>query len=73
MFVVTFLLFTALVFWIIFLNGADVVQGWKSFFLFGWFEATFTVSELKFSFGIAWLVSFGFFLYQLFFASSPQG
>jgi hypothetical protein len=61
-----FLAYTAFCFWVVFLNGADVLAGWKSFFLFGWFEATLTVTELKFYITISWLASLVFTLYQLF-------
>jgi len=61
-----FLAYSAFCFWVIFLNGADVLEGWKSFFLFGWFEASLTVTELKFYIGISWLASLIFMLFQLF-------
>ena len=70
MFYVSFLLYSAFCYWVVFLDGADVLEGWKSFFLFGWFAATLTTAELKFYIGISWLASFGFTLYRLFFGHS---
>lgn len=66
MFLVIFLAYSVFCFWVVFLNGADVLEGWKSFFLFGWFEATLTVTELKFYVSISWIVLFIFTVYQLF-------
>jgi hypothetical protein len=63
---ISFLLYTGFCYWVIFRDGADVLEGWKSFFLFGWFAATLTTSELKFYFGISWVASLALVLYQLF-------
>ena len=47
-------------------DGAETLEGWKSFFLFGWFAAALTTSELKFYVGISWMASLFLLLYQLF-------
>ncbi len=64
---ITFILYTAFCYWVIFRDGADVLEGWKTFFLFGWFAATLTTSELKFYIGISWVASFALLVYRLFF------
>ena len=52
-----FLLYTAFCVWIVFLNGAETVEGWKSFFLLGWFAASLSAQELRFYVGISWLAA----------------
>lgn len=71
MLVITFLAYTAFCYWVIFRDGADVLEGWKSFFLFGWFAATLTTSELKFYFGISWLASLALLAFRL--LAGPSG
>jgi hypothetical protein len=55
--VLSFLGYSVLCFWIIFRDGADVLEGWSSFFLFGWFAASLTPDQLKFYVGISWIAS----------------
>ena len=64
-----FVLYSAFCFWVIFLDGADTLEGWKSFFLFDWFAAALTAQELKFYVGISWLVSLVFLLVTVFSSS----
>ena len=52
-----FAIYSAFCFWVVFMDGADVLEGWKSFFLFDWFAASLTAQELKFFEGISWLAS----------------
>ena len=70
MYLITFLVYTVFCYWVIFRDGADVLEGWKSFFLFDWFAATLTASELKFYVGISWIASLALLLFQLFFGES---
>ena len=65
-----FVLYSALCFWVIFLDGAETLEGWGAFALFGWFAASLTPSELKFYIGISWLVSLVFTLMAIFGSSS---
>lgn len=55
--ILDFLVWTGVCYWVIVLDGATTIEGWKSFFLFGPWEATLTPQELKFYFGISWIVS----------------
>ncbi len=57
MLIVMFLVYTAFCFWVVFMDGAEVLEGWKSFFLLGWFAASLTAQELKFYVGISWLAA----------------
>ena len=57
--VLSFLAYSAFCYWIIFMDGAETIEGWTSFFLFGWLAAALTPSELKFYVGISWLASLG--------------
>ncbi len=63
--VLSFIAYTAFCYWVIFLDGAETLEGWKSFFLFGWFAAALTTSELKFYVGISWMASLIVLLFQL--------
>lgn len=58
-----FALYSAFSFWVIFLDGAETLEGWKSFFIFDWFAASLTVQELKFYVGISWLASLAVLLF----------
>ena len=53
-------------FWVIFMDGADTIEGWKSFFLIDWFAASLTAQELKFYVGISWLASLAILLFLVF-------
>jgi hypothetical protein len=72
MILITFIAYTAFCYWVVFRDGADVLEGWKSFFLFGWFAATLTTSELKFYIAISWLGGLALVLHRLFFAQPGQ-
>jgi hypothetical protein len=64
--VLAFIGYTAFCFWVIFLDGADTLEGWRSFFLLGWFASSLTSTELKFYVGISWLASLALLLFQTF-------
>jgi len=55
--ILAFLVWSAVCYWIIVLDGATTIEGWKSFFLFGAFVASLTPTEIKFYFGISWVGS----------------
>jgi hypothetical protein len=61
-----FLAYSVFCFWVIFMDGADVLEGWKSFFIFSWFAASLTAQELKFYVGISWIVSLVILLFNQF-------
>lgn len=56
-------LYTAFCFWVVFMDGADTLEGWKSFFLFDWFAASLSAQELRFYVGISWLASLAALLF----------
>lgn len=62
----SFAAYSAFCFWVIFLDGATTLEGWKSFFLFGGFAASLTAQELKFYIGISWIASLVFLLIATF-------
>ena len=64
--ILVFVLYTAFCYWAIFLDGAETLEGWKSWFLFGWFAAMLTAEQLKFYIGISWLAALAVLLFQLF-------
>lgn len=53
--VVLFLVHTLFCFWVVFRDGAEVIEGWRSFFLIDWFAATLTADQLRFYVGISWI------------------
>jgi hypothetical protein len=64
--VVMFLAYSVFCFWVIFLEGAEVLEGWGAFALMGWFAATLTPRELKFYVGISWIAGLVVALIALF-------
>lgn len=59
-------LYSVFCFWAIFMDGAERLDGWQSFFLFGWFASSLTPQELKFYVGISWVASFVILLFSVF-------
>ena len=70
--ILPFLAYSAFCYWLIFLDGAETLEGWKSFFLLGWFATSLTSTELKLYVGISWLASLVLFLLQLFSTPTAQ-
>ena len=64
--ILMFLLYTGVCYWLIFLDGVEALEDWKTFFLFGGFAASLTPRELKFYVGISWIASLVFLLISLF-------
>ena len=52
-----FLVYSMFCYWVVVMDGADHLEGWKSFFLLGWFAASLTAAELRFYVGVSWIVS----------------
>lgn len=67
----SFLAYSAFCYWVIVLDGAETLDGWGAFAIFGLFAATLTPSELKFHVGISWLASLVLSLF-LFFSGTVQ-
>ena len=63
--VLLFLIYSAFVYWVIFMDGADTLEGWRSLFIFNWFAASLTAQELKFYVGISWIASLAMLLFSL--------
>lgn len=66
MLIVLFVLYSAFCFWVIFMDGAHVLEGCKSLFIFDWFAASLTAAELKFYVGISWLAGLAMLFFSLF-------
>ena len=62
--ILVFVLYSAFCYWVIFMDGADELEGWKSFFRFSWFAASLTAQELKFYVGISWIASLVILLFN---------
>lgn len=62
----SFAAYSVFCFWVIFLDGATTLEGWKSFFLFGGFAASLTAQELKSYIGISWIASLAIMLVATF-------
>jgi hypothetical protein len=69
--VLSFLVYSIFCYWVVFMDGADVLEGWKSFFLLGWFAASLTTSELRFYVGLSWMLSLVVTMIGLFARASP--
>jgi hypothetical protein len=68
--ILSLLVYTAFCYWVIVMDGAEVLEGWGAFALLGWFAASLTPSELKFYVGISWLASLVTTLF-LYFSATP--
>lgn len=68
---VPFSVYTVFCWWVIFRDGAEVLEGWGAFAFMGLFAATLTPSELKFYVGISWLASLVITLFVFFSAPGP--
>ena len=62
--IVGFLLYSVLCYWVVFMDGAETLEGWKSSFVFGWFEAMLSAQELRFYVGISWIAALVILLFQ---------
>ncbi len=51
--VLSFLAYSVFCCWVVFMDGADVLEGCKSFFQLGWFAALLTTDELRFYVGLS--------------------
>jgi len=55
--VILFLAYSAFCWWIVFWDGAEVLEGWKAALVFDWAAAALTASELRFGTVVSWLVA----------------
>ena len=69
--VLSFLAYSVFCYWVVFMDGADVLEGWQSFFLLGWFAASLTTDELRFYVGLSWVVSLVLASIRFFSGASP--
>ena len=65
MLIVSFIAYSIFCFWVIFLEGANEIEGWKSFFIFNLFASALSSAELKFYVAISWLASLFILIYTL--------
>lgn len=61
-----FVLYSVFCFWVVFMDGAEMLEGWKSLILMDWFAASLTARELKFYVAISWLGSLAVLLFNCF-------
>ena len=59
MYVLYYLIYSAFCFWVIFLDGAEALEGWGAFVVFGFLASYLTPSQLSFYVGISWLAITG--------------
>jgi hypothetical protein len=57
--VLFYLIYSAFCFWVIFLDGAEQLEGWGAFFIFGFLASYLTPSQLSLYVGISWLALTG--------------
>jgi hypothetical protein len=55
--VFSFLAYSAFCWWVVFWDGAEILEGWKAAVLFDWTAITLTASELRFGMVISWIVA----------------
>lgn len=54
---IIFYIFISLVHkWIISWGGAQIIQGWKSFFILGWFAWDWNVEQIRFYALLSWII-----------------
>ena len=61
-----FLAHTAFAYWVVFRDGAEVMEGWKAFFFIDWFAGLMEANQLRIYVAISWLVSAGWLVWALF-------
>ncbi|WJI15822.1 hypothetical protein MWN52_00465 [Pseudoxanthomonas winnipegensis] len=61
-----FALYSVFSFWVVFLDGADTLEGWRALVTLDWFAWALTSRELRFYVGISWLASLAGLLFSLF-------
>ena len=62
--ILLFAIYSAFCFWVVFMEGAHVLECWKSLFLVDHFAASLTAQELKFYVVISWLGALAIFLFN---------
>ncbi len=56
MILLLFVAYSIFCWWVVFWDGAEVLEGWKAALLFDWAAATLTASELRIGTCISWLM-----------------
>ena len=67
--IIAFLAYSAFCGWVIFLDGAEVLEGlrgWKAWLFLDWFEATLTASEFRVGAVVGWLAALAVLLFHYF-------
>jgi hypothetical protein len=60
-----FLGHTLFAYWVVFRDGAEVMEGWKAFFFIDWFAGLMSPQQLRLYVGASWVLSAGWLLYGL--------
>ena len=55
--IIRFLAYSIFCWWVVFWDGAEILEGWKAGVLFNWTSAALTASELRFGTVISWLMA----------------
>jgi hypothetical protein len=72
-FLVAFLGYSAFCWWVVFRDGAEVLEGWNAGWFFDWFSANLTASELRVGAVIAWLMALVIGLFAYFPSNRRKG
>jgi hypothetical protein len=55
--IVSFLIYSAFCWWVVFLDGAEILEGWKVSLVFDWAAGVLTASELRVGVAISWFAA----------------
>ena len=63
--VLLFLAHTLFAYWVVFRDGAEVMEGWKAFVFIDWFAGLLSAEQLKLYVAISWIASAGWLAWTL--------
>ena len=55
--VIAFIAYSAFCWWVVFWDGAEVLEGWKAALVFDWAAFALTADELRIGTAISWLTA----------------
>lgn len=62
----SFVVYSVFGYWVVFLDGAEQLEGWKSIFFFGWTAPGWSTREIRFCVAISWIAGLIVLIVRLF-------
>lgn len=64
--IISFSVYSAFCYWVVLLDGAEELEGWKSIFFFGWTAPGWTAREIRSCAAISWIAALIVLLVRIF-------